>query len=137
MNAVRVVLYIMGGSFLVVDAIYVGWNLLEGTFEWIGTLTMGLSAVMCLMFAFYFSIARGRATALLPEDRLDANIDDGDPEIGYFSPWSWWPILLAGGISIVFLGLAIGPWLATIGAPLVVVSIVGWVFEYYRGNFGR
>lgn len=35
---------------------------------------------------------------------VDANIDDGDPEIGHFSPWSWWPILSAGSIAIMFVG---------------------------------
>ena len=73
----------------------------------------------------------------LPEDRLDANIDDGDAELGFFSPWSWWPILLAGWAALAFLGLAVGPWITFIGVPLALICLVGWVYEYYRGNFAR
>ena len=77
-------------------------------------------------------------TALvLPESRQDAEIDDGDPEIGYFSPWSWWPITLAFGAALVFLGLAVGIWVSFIGAPIAFLAIVGWYYEHYRGNFAR
>lgn len=74
---------------------------------------------------------------VLPEDRLDANIDDGDSEQGFFSPWSWWPILLAAGGALLFMGIAIGIWIAFFGAALTIISLVGWVYEYYRGNFAR
>ncbi|MBC7725830.1 MAG: cytochrome c oxidase subunit 4 [Burkholderiaceae bacterium] len=62
-------------------------------------------------------------------------MDDGDPEVGFYSPWSWWPILLAGAISVVFLGTAISRWIALIGVPIVFMTLVGWTFEYYRGYF--
>ncbi|MEN0102899.1 MAG: cytochrome c oxidase subunit 4, partial [Curtobacterium sp.] len=64
-------------------------------------------------------------------------IEDGDAELGHFSPWSWWPILLAASTSICFLGVAAGLWIVPIGLALVAVTLVGWVFEYYRGNFGH
>jgi hypothetical protein len=35
------------------------------------------------------------------------------------------------------LGLAVGVWIAIIGIPLVVIALVGWTYEYYRGNFGQ
>ncbi len=37
----------------------------------------------------------------------------------------------------MFLGLAVGIWLMFIGAPIVLVSVIGWYYEYYRGNFAR
>jgi hypothetical protein len=74
---------------------------------------------------------------VLPEDRLDADIDDGDAEQGFFSPWSWWPVFLGAGVALVFLGLAIGFWIAFIGVPLALLGVVGWVYEYYRGYFSR
>jgi len=37
----------------------------------------------------------------------------------------------------VFLGLAVGLWIAAIGAAIAVVALVGWVYEYYRGYFVR
>ena len=60
-----------------------------------------------------------------------------DPEIGHFSPWSWWPVILGAGIAVVFLGLAVGPWLALYALPIVLIALVGWTYEYYRGYFGH
>ena len=71
--------------------------------------------------------------ARLPEDDAAALIDDGDPEIGHFSPWSWWPVFLAGSLALTFMGLAISPFMLPIGAALVVIMLVGWVFEYWKG----
>ena len=73
----------------------------------------------------------------MPEDRPEADIDDADPELGHFSPWSWWPLVLGFAIGLAFLGLAVGVWIAIIGIPLVVIALVGWTYEYYRGNFGH
>ena len=35
------------------------------------------------------------------------------------------------------LGLAVGIWVSFIGAPIAFLAIVGWYYEYYRGNFAR
>jgi hypothetical protein len=35
------------------------------------------------------------------------------------------------------LGVAAGAWIAFIGGGILVVSLVGWVYEYYRGYFAR
>ena len=63
--------------------------------------------------------------------------DDGDAELGFFSPCSWWPLVLAFAIGLSFLGLAVGFWLTFCAVGLVLVALVGWVYEYYRGNFAR
>jgi hypothetical protein len=137
-RATSIFLYVAGLTFLVVDGVYVAWNLLIENFEVIGTITVGLSGLMCVMVAFYLGrLVRGVGPTALPEDSQTAEIDDGDPEVGHFSPWSWWPILLAGSLAIVVLGLAISPWITFIGAPLLIVALVGWVFEHYRGYFAR
>lgn len=137
-RSTSVVLYITGVSFLLVDALYLYWSLAADNFEVIGLITIGLSGIMCVMLGAYLQlVGRNVGAAGLPEDRLDADIDDGDPEIGFFSPWSWWPVTLAGVLAIVFLGLAISPWIVFLGVPLVVVSLVGWVYEYYRGAAAR
>jgi len=133
----KTVLYVVGICFLVVDAAYLIWSLADDNFELIGLLTIGLSGVMCVMLAFYFGqVLRGDG-ANLAEDRLDAGIDDGDAEAGFFSPWSWWPVLLGGAISAVVLGLAISPWIAMFSLPLLLITIIGWQFEYFRGNFAH
>ena len=73
----------------------------------------------------------------MAQDRSDANIDDEDPEMGFFSPWSWWPFVLGVSLAIFSLGLAVGTWIAFIGVALLPIAIVGLIFEYYRGNFAR
>lgn len=138
MNASKVILWIVGAAFALVDGTYVVWNLISDQFEIVGTLALGLSATMCILFAFYFGLLqRGAPAGALPEDRLDATIDDGDAELGHFSPWSWWPVALAGGAALAFLGLAVGPWIIALAVPLVVVAIIGWTYESYRGSYAR
>jgi hypothetical protein len=102
-----------------------------------GTVALTLTTVLAAFIAFYLGRVHSAQGAELPEDRIDANIDDGDAELGFFSPWSWWPILLAGAAALGFLGLAVGFWITFIAVPLVLVALVGWVYEYYRGNFAR
>jgi hypothetical protein len=120
------------------DVTYTSWALIEqGAVEWVGTVGIGLAALLGGFIAFYLGRVHHAQGAELPEDLLDSDIDDGDPEIGFFSPWSWWPIILAGSAALIVLGLAVGFWISFIGAAFVAVGIVGWVYEYYRGNFAR
>lgn len=141
--------WILAAFFLVADVAYIIWHYLEyanGTLgaqtpthpiEWVGAVAIGLSAALSALIAFYIGLTRRAQGGELPEDRLDADIDDGDPEVGFFSPWSWWPIMIALGAALVFLGLAVGFWVSFIGAPLAVLGIIGWYYEYYRGYFAR
>jgi hypothetical protein len=66
-----------------------------------------------------------------PEDRVDAEVDEGSGEIGFFSPHSWWPLFLAAGASILTLGAIFGIWLLIGGAILTLVAVSGLVLEYY------
>ena len=105
--------------------------------EWVGTVGLTLTSILATFLAFYVGLLRKSTGGELPEDRDDALIDDADPEMGHFSPWSWWPLVLSVGVALVFLGLAVGVWIALIGGPIAVIGIVGWNYEYYRGNFAR
>lgn len=132
--------WILGAFFSVADAAYILWSLIDPLHmkvEWVGAVTVGLSGVLSFFIAFYLGRSQSSAGGLLPEDRLDAEIDDGDAEQGFFSPWSWWPVVLAAGAALLFLGLAAGVWIAFIGAAVAVIALVGWVYEYYRGYFAR
>jgi hypothetical protein len=119
---------------------YIIWSLVDaqhGTIEWVGTLGIGLSGILSAFIAFYIGKVHTSQGGELPEDRVDANIDDGEAEQGFFSPWSWWPIMLAASLALMFLGMAVGIWIIFIGASMVLISLVGWVYEYYRGNFAH
>ncbi|TFC52613.1 cytochrome c oxidase subunit 4 [Cryobacterium sp. TMT1-21] len=133
-------LWILTGFFVVVATAYTVWGLIDpsqGRVEWAGTFVLSLCAVFVAFVAFYLSRVHGAQGGELPEDRLDANIDDGDPEVGFYSPWSWWPILLAGSAALLFMGLAVGVWISIIALGIGIICLVGWVYEYYRGNFAR
>lgn len=132
------IFWFLTGFFFLSAVVYLTWGLLSGHgIEWVGVVGIFLSSVLAAFIAFYLRLTYKAQGGELAEDRLDADVDDGDPEIGMFSPWSWWPIVLAGSLALTFLGLAVGPWISFIGVPLVVVALVGWVYEYYRGNFAR
>ncbi len=135
--------WLLTAFFLVVAILYTGWNIIahEGEIvnriEWVGTVALVFTAFMAALIAFYIDRVHRAQGGDLPEDVLTADIDDGDPELGEFSPWSWWPIVLAGAASLGILGLAVGVWLFPIGIAVFVIAIVGWVYEYYRGYFAR
>ncbi|MBH0115368.1 cytochrome c oxidase subunit 4 [Salinibacterium sp. NG253] len=140
MNANVKLYWILTVFFLFLSGLYTTWSLLDANHqrvEWVGTITLLLSGLLFLLIGFYLSKVHSAQGGELAEDRLDANIEDGEAEQGHYSPWSWWPIVLAGAASLVFLGVAIGPWIAFIGGGILVVSLVGWTYEYYRGYFAR
>lgn len=140
MRANVVMFWVIAAFFTAAAALYAVWTTIdenEPGVEWAGTITLGLTAVLGAFIAFYLGRVHSAQGAELPEDRLDANIDDGDPELGFFSPWSWWPIMLAGSAALMMLGLAVGFWICYIAVALFIISIVGWVYEYYRGHFAR
>lgn len=135
-----VIFLILTAYFLLISSVYTVWNLtVHGRMEWAGSLAILLSGGLTGFIAVYLWLSRKKQGGELIEDRLDSDIDDGDPEIGDFSPWSWWPFFLAFAIALVVLGLCIGFsfWLTFLGLPLVLVGVVGWIYEYYRGNFAR
>ena len=130
--------WILAGYFFVVGNLYAGWGLLQqGHIDWAGGTPLGLCVLLCVMVAFFLNRTHRSQSRELPEDRGGANVDDGDPEMGNFSPWSWWPFALAAACFLVFLGFVVGIWLAFIGAGFAVVCLIGWVYEYYRGFFAR
>lgn len=140
MRSTIVVWWVTAGFFYVMSAVYTVWNLLDvnhGFVEWTGTIALLFIGLMSSMIAIYLRKTYRAQGGELPEDVLTADIDDGDPELGEFSPWSWWPIVLAGSAAIFMIGLAVGHFLLPVGLAVFVVAIVGWVYEYYRGHFAR
>lgn len=139
MRANIVILWLLAAYFFIGSVIYAFWTNAASPvgMDWAGTIAIGFSGILSAFIAFYLGMVHKNQGGELPEDRENAVIDDGDPELGYFSPWSWWPILFAAAAAVTFTGLAIGIWLMFIGVPLLLITLVGWVYEYYRGNFGR
>lgn len=133
-----VVLWVLAVYFYVLTGVYTVWAIIDtGVVEWIGSIAIGLSGILATFIAFYLQVQLRNQGGVLPEDRLDADIDDGDPELGFYSPWSWWPLMLAAGAAVAMLGFAVGIWVAFYAIPVVLIALVGWTYEYYRGYFAR
>ena len=103
------------------------WN------EWVGILGILLVGGLVGMIGAYLGFT-GKRVGMRPEDRLDAEIHEGAGEQGHFSPWSWWPLVLGLACAAGFLGLAVGFWIVYIAAGLALIALVGWVYEYSRGD---
>ena len=141
MKANANIFWILAAFLFAADIAYIVWSLVDphflasnhGSIDWVGGVAIGLSGVLSAFIAFYVGRVHSAQGGELPEDRVDANIDDGDAEQGFFAPWSWWPVMLGASGALVFLGLAVGVWVSLIGGAVVVVSLVGWQYEFYRG----
>jgi len=143
--------WMLSAFFLLTSVVYLGWNIVEHgdaaaageipwvrVVEWTGLLPLVFTTIMSAMIAFFIQKWHASQKGVeLAADRLDADIDDEDPEMGEFSPWSWWPLALAGAAALGALALAVGTFLVPFAAGLLLVSLVGWTYEYYRGNFAR
>jgi hypothetical protein len=101
--------------------------------EWIGATALALAGGLGFMVAFYL-LFTGRRIDRRPEDDLNAEPSDGAGELGFFSPHSWWPLPLAASAAVIFAGAVFGWWVVAIGIILLVGSLYGFVFEYYRGQ---
>lgn len=144
MRSNTVIWWLLSGFFALTGVTYVVWHLFtypgvpfNDAIEWVGTIALFFTAIMAAMIAFYLQRTHAAQGGELPEDILSSDIDDGDPEVGEFSPWSWWPIVLAGSAAVFFIGLAVGQFMLPIGIAIFIIAIVGWTYEYYRGYFAR
>ena len=118
--------WILTGFFALVAIAYTVWSVIwYGNLEWVGTVALFFTALMGALIGFYTGAVHRAQGGELPEDVLTADIDDGDPEIGEFSPWSWWPLVLASSAAVAIIGLAVGAWMVPIGLGIFVVAIIG------------
>jgi hypothetical protein len=113
--------------FGVVDVIY--WFLSK---EVTGTTALALAVALAFLTGFYL-LFTGRRLPLRPEDTPDGEIEEGTGELGFFSPHSWWPLYVGLAAALAAFGVAIGWWLFLIGLLALFLTVIGFVFEYYRG----
>ena len=126
-------LVILGFFFTIADIAYGIWTFLDqGSVEPIGTAAIACLVILSFFIAFFLWSGDRRA-GLLPEDNIDGEIADSAGEVGFFSPWSWWPFVLGCSLAVMFASLAVGWWLFFVAAPFALVGLVGFVFEYSRG----
>lgn len=126
---------ILTGFFLLAAIVYGGLTAVfeTGGLEWAGTTALVLTAGLSLIIGTFFRFVARRLDTR-PEDYNDADIADGAGELGFFSPHSWWPLLIALAFSTTAIAAALWlPWLIVSGVVMVLAAVSGFVFEYYIG----
>ncbi|WP_310529523.1 cytochrome c oxidase subunit 4 [Nocardioides sp.] len=102
--------------------------------DWTGTSALTMTTLLTLMVSLYLGVHAARMDPR-PEDRKDGEIADGAGELGFFPPYSWWPLWCAMALGTVVFATAMAAWwLFIIGGIIGMVTLSGWIFEYYRGE---
>ena len=102
--------------------------------DWTGTSALTMTTLLTLMVSLYLGVHAARMDPR-PEDRKDGEIADGAGELGFFPPYSWWPLWCAMALGPVVCATAMAAWwLFIIGGVIGMVTLSGWIFEYYRGE---
>ena len=101
--------------------------------EPVGTVALAFTAGLAFLVGYYLLFTARRIDPR-PEDSKFAEIAEGAGELGFYSPHSWWPLVVAIFAATAFLGIVIGWWLFIIGALGGGLAVIGLVFEYYRGE---
>jgi Cytochrome c oxidase subunit IV len=117
--------------FGVADIFY--WNLAHDP---TGATALALAVGLAFLTGFYV-LFTGRRLPMRPEDDNKGEIEQGTGELGFFSPHSWWPLFVGLAAALAAVGVAVGWWLFLIGALALLLAIIGFVFEYYRGHFAH
>ena len=68
---------------------------------------------------------------------LAGEIEQSTGELGFFSPHSWWPLFVGLSAATAAMGVAFGWWMFLIGVLALLLSVIGFVFEYYRGHYAH
>jgi hypothetical protein len=128
---IETTLFASGAFFFAPLAIVYG--IVTSWHEPVGAAALFLTAGLALLIGLYLWITSRRIDPR-PEDDANADISQGAGEQGVFAPFSWWPLPLGFAAALIFSGLAAGWWLVAIGMAFGAVALVGWVYEFYRGE---
>ncbi len=98
-----------------------------------GTAALVMTTLLALLVTFYIGFHANKMDPR-PEDRREAEVYEGAGELGFFPPYSWWPLWCASALATCVLGVVFGWWLFLIGVGAGSIALIGWVFEFYRGE---
>jgi len=97
-----------------------------------GSAALFLTGGLSLIVGTYFRFVARRLEAPRPEDNPGGEISDGAGDVGFFSPGSYWPVILAGAVALTGISLAFMYfWAVAISIILIVMAVGGLLFEYH------
>ena len=70
------------------------------TGDWTGTSALTMTTLLARMVTLYLGF-HAKKMDPRPEDRKDGEIADGAGELGFFPPYSWWPLWCALTLGVV------------------------------------
>ena len=97
-----------------------------------GSAALFLTGGLSLIVGTYFRFVARRLEAPRPEDNPGGEISDGAGDVGFFSPGSYWPVILAAAVALTGISLAFMYfWAVAISIILIVMAVGGLLFEYH------
>ena len=114
--------------YLIVMLVYGFWSK-----DVAGIMLLSFTTLMAGLVGFYV-LHTARRVFPRPEDRKDGDIDEADSDYGFYSPHSWWPLPVAASSAFIVLGIVFAAWMVAFGVVCLMLSLVGFLFEYYRGD---
>jgi len=93
--------------------------------DWTGTSALVMTTLLMAMVTLYLGFHASKMEPR-PEDRKDAEIADGAGELGFFPPYSWWPLWCGAALAVITYAVALGAWwLLIIGVGLALWFATG------------
>lgn len=121
-------LFLFGAMFyFAITAIYGFWSRDEAGIT--ALLFTGVMATLVAVYAMYMA----KRVGTRPEDDPSADVEDAYPDYGFYSPHSWWPMVIALSAGVVVIGFVFAAWMVILGVIALMYGVFGLVFEYYRG----
>ncbi|MFZ9701828.1 MAG: cytochrome c oxidase subunit 4 [Candidatus Nanopelagicales bacterium] len=120
-------LFFWGAVFyFVVGGIYFAF-----TKEPVGTTALVLTGGLAILTAFFLIFTANRI-GYQPEDNETAEQNEAPADYGFYSPHSWWPMIVAASAAFTFVGFIFAAWIFLMGLGFVLFSVSGWLFEYWK-----
>ena len=99
-----------------------------------GTAALVMTFLLGLLVTFYLWFHASKMEPR-PEDRQDGEIADGAGELGFFPPFSWWPLWCSLTLGLIVFAVALTAWwLLLLGVGLGTLALCGWIYEFYVGE---
>ena len=98
-----------------------------------GTAALMMTTLLAALVTFYLGFHANKMDPR-PEDLKEAEVVDGAGELGFFPPYSWWPLWCALALACVRSASSSAGGCSSSASASARSPLIGWVFEYYRGE---